>query len=69
MRDARLAIGGVSYRPVRAREAEQILVGEPLTEMVAEKASEAASSGFQPLSKNAYKVQIVKTLVKRAIMT
>ena len=68
VRDARLAIGGVSYRPVRAHEAEQILIGEPLTEKVAEKASEAAVSGFHPLSKNAYKVQIVKTLVKRAIL-
>ena len=69
VRDARLAIGGVSYRPVRAHEAEQILIGEPLTEKIAEKASEAAVSGFHPLSKNAYKVQIVKTLMKRAIMS
>jgi xanthine dehydrogenase YagS FAD-binding subunit len=69
VRDARLAMGGVSYRPVRAETAEQILIGEPVTEKVAEKASEAAVSEFHPLSKNAYKVQVVKTLVKRAIMT
>jgi xanthine dehydrogenase YagS FAD-binding subunit len=69
VKDARLALGGVSYSPVCAHEAEQILIGEPITEKVAEKASEAAVSGFHPLSKNAYKTQILKTLVKRAIVT
>jgi xanthine dehydrogenase YagS FAD-binding subunit len=68
VKDARLALGGVSYSPVRAHEAEQILIGEPITEKVAEKASEAAVSGFHPLSKNAYKTQILKTLVKRTLV-
>jgi len=69
VKDARLAMGGVSHSPLRAHAAEKILVGEKVTERLAEKASEAAVSNFHPLSKNAYKVQIMKTLVKRAIMT
>lgn len=66
--DVRLAMGGVSYRPLRAHAAEKYLMGKTLTEKLAEKASEVAVSEFQPLSKNAYKVQIVRTLLKRAIL-
>jgi len=68
VKDARIALGGISQKPLRALKAEQILLGERLTENVAKEASTAAVLGFKPLSMNAYKVQIVEALVRRAIM-
>lgn len=68
VRDARIALGGVSHKPLRALKAEQILLGERLTEKVAREASRAAVLGLKPLSMNAYKVQIVEVLVRRAVM-
>lgn len=68
VRDCRIALGGVSHKPLRALKAEQILLGERLTEKVAREASRAAVLGLKPLSMNAYKVQIVEVLVRRAVM-
>jgi xanthine dehydrogenase YagS FAD-binding subunit len=68
IRDGRIIVGGVSPMPHEAVAAEEILLGEPITETVAEKASEAAVKDAMPLSKNAYKVPLVKALVKRSIL-
>jgi xanthine dehydrogenase YagS FAD-binding subunit len=66
--DARIALGAVAPGPVRASEAEKMLVGRPLDEKAAAAAGEAALAGAKPLSMNAYKIEIAKTLVKRAIL-
>jgi xanthine dehydrogenase YagS FAD-binding subunit len=66
--DARIALGAVAAGPVRATKAEQILVGRPVDEKAAADAAEAALAGAKPLSMNAYKIEIAKTLVKRAIL-
>ena len=50
------------------RPAEEALAGKPLNEQTATLAGEAAVSDAKPMSGNAYKVQIAKTAVKRAIM-
>jgi xanthine dehydrogenase YagS FAD-binding subunit len=68
VREARIALGGLSHKPLRARKAEQILLGERLTEKSAREASRAAVLGLNRLSMNAYKVKIVEALVRRAIM-
>ncbi len=68
-RDARIALGAVAPRPVRAIEAEQKLKGKAINAKTAEAAAEAAVLDTIPLSKNAYKVEITKTLVKRAILS
>jgi len=65
---ARIALGGVASGPVRARDAENVLMGKRINEELAAEAAELALKGARPLSKNAYKLQIAKTLVKRAIM-
>jgi xanthine dehydrogenase YagS FAD-binding subunit len=65
--DAKIVLGGVSYKPLRALKAEQTLIGERLTENVVKEASTAAVLDFQPLSRNAYKVQVAQALVRRAI--
>jgi NADPH-dependent glutamate synthase beta subunit-like oxidoreductase len=67
--DARIALGAVAPDPVRARAAEKMIIGQPIDEHRAAQAAEQAVAGAQPLSKNAYKVEIAKTLVKRAILS
>ena len=65
---ARVVLGAVAPVPWRSRPAEEALVGKPLNEQTAALAGEAAVSDAKPMSGNAYKVQITKTAVKRAIM-
>jgi xanthine dehydrogenase YagS FAD-binding subunit len=65
---ARVVLGAVAPVPWRSRPAEEALVGKPLNEQTAAMAGEAAVSDAKPMSGNAYKVQITKTAVKRAIM-
>jgi xanthine dehydrogenase YagS FAD-binding subunit len=66
--DASITLGGVAPMPFRAEGAEKAITGMPVNESNAEAASEAAVINAMPLSRNAYKVEITKTLVKRAIM-
>lgn len=66
--DARIALGAVAAAPLRAKAAEEVIRGRPIDEMVAAEAAERALAGARPLSMNAYKVEIAKTLLRRAIM-
>ena len=68
IRSARVVLGAVAPVPWRSRPAEEALAGKPLNEQTAALAGEAAVSDAKPMSGNAYKVQIAKTAVKRAIM-
>ena len=68
IRSARVVLGAVAPVPWRSRPAEEALAGKPLNEQTAVLAGEAAVSDARPMSGNAYKVQIAKTAVKRAIM-
>jgi NADPH-dependent glutamate synthase beta subunit-like oxidoreductase/CO/xanthine dehydrogenase FAD-binding subunit len=66
--DARIALGAVAPEPVRAKAAEDVIIGRPIDERRAYEAAEQAVAGAMPLTQNAYKVEITKALVKRAIM-
>jgi xanthine dehydrogenase YagS FAD-binding subunit len=66
--DTRIVLGAVAPMPYRAKAAEELISGHTISEKLATKAAEKALEGAKPLSKNAYKIQIAKTLVKRAIM-
>jgi len=68
IRSARVVLGAVAPVPWRSQDAEQTLAGKPLNEQTAAEAGEAAVRAAKPMSGNAYKVQIAKTAVKRAIM-
>jgi len=68
-RDARIVLGAVAPVPVRATMAEQVIRGKAINAKTAEAASEAAITGALPLNMNAYKVEITKTLVKRAVLS
>ena len=67
-REARICLGGVAPVPWRAVEAEKLLAGRRIDGGVAAKAAEAALSGNEPLSGNAYKVRLAKTAVRRALL-
>lgn len=66
--DARIALGAVAPGPVRAKEAEEVIEGRPISEDRAVAAAEQAVADAKPLSMNAYKVEITKALIKRAIL-
>ncbi len=68
-RDARIVLGAVAPIPYRAKAAEDAIKGKPLNEETAAAAAEAAVQDAKPLSQNAYKIEITKTLVKRAILS
>jgi NADPH-dependent glutamate synthase beta subunit-like oxidoreductase len=67
-KDACIILGAVAPEPLRVRAAEDILRGRPIDEKAAIDAAQAAIAGAIPLAMNDYKVQIAKTLVKRAIL-
>jgi xanthine dehydrogenase YagS FAD-binding subunit len=66
--EARICMNGVYVNPYRAVKGEEAIVGKGITEETAEAAGEAAVSGAEPMSHNAYKVQIAKIMVKRTIL-
>jgi NADPH-dependent glutamate synthase beta subunit-like oxidoreductase len=68
-KDARIVLGAVAPRPIRATEAEQTIKGKAIDAKTAEVAAELAVTGAVPLNMNAYKVKITKTLIKRAILS
>jgi NADPH-dependent glutamate synthase beta subunit-like oxidoreductase len=65
---ARMALGAVAPTPLQMREVEQFLVGRKPDEETAEVAASIAVHGMQPLAGNAFKVAIVRALVKKAIL-
>jgi len=65
---ARIVLGAVAPVPVRARGAEEWLVGRRLDRAAAETAASLAVSAAVPLARNGYKRQIVRTLVLRSLM-
>jgi len=65
---ARVVMGAVAPVPWRSQAAEQVLAGKTITPEVAAAAAEAALRGAMPLSQNAYKIQVAKTAVERAIL-
>ncbi len=66
--DASFVFGGVAPVPVRMKQVEDYLKGQTITEKVAEAAGNLAVEGEIPLPENKYKVQIARTLVKRAVL-
>jgi xanthine dehydrogenase YagS FAD-binding subunit len=66
--DARVVLGAVAPIPWRSPEAEAVLEGQAVTDAIALKAAEAALATATPMTQNAYKVQVARTAVKRAIL-
>lgn len=67
VKDARIVLGGVAPIPWRVPEAEKYVTGKTLTNDVLQEAGKIALAGAEPLAKNAYKVPLTQTLVRRAL--
>ena len=67
--DARIVLGAVAPGPKRALDAESFLIGKAMDRETAQAAAQLAVSGAKPLGKNAYKIEIVKSLVEDAIVS
>ncbi len=68
VRAASIVMGWVAPTPRRARKSEQLLVGKNLDESVAREAAQAAVADATPLPKNAYKVPVLETVVRRTLL-
>jgi len=64
---ARVVLGQVAPTPWRAAASEKALAGRALSTAIIDKAAQAAVEGATPLSGNAYKVQLARVAVKRAL--
>ena len=62
------ALGGVAAVPLRREAAEAYLEGREPDAETAKAAAELALEGALPFEKNAYKVQVAKTLVERSVL-
>jgi xanthine dehydrogenase YagS FAD-binding subunit len=68
VRQVRIGLGGMAYRPWRAHGAEAVLTGKPLTEAAAEAAGRAAMEGAVGHGHNDYKLALGQQTVVRALM-
>ena len=68
VKSARVVMGQVAPVPWPSPEAAAALTGQALNEDVAWAAGKAAVAQATPLSKNAYKVQLARVAVKRALL-
>jgi xanthine dehydrogenase YagS FAD-binding subunit len=68
-KDVRIVLGAVAPTPVRAVDSEKLLKGKVASEKGIAAAAKAAVKDAKPMRMNAYKVEITKTLVKRALLS
>ncbi len=68
VRQARVVLGGVAHKPWRSREAEAALAGKPVSEESFRRAAEAALHEAKPLAHNAFKVELGKRAIVRALL-
>jgi xanthine dehydrogenase YagS FAD-binding subunit len=67
IRQARVVLGGVAHKPWRSQEAEAALAGKPASEESFRRAAEVALQDAKPLAHNAYKVELAKRAIVRAL--
>ena len=67
VREARIALGGVATVPWRAREAEQALSGQTMSDDRLTAAANAAFADAKPSTHNAFKIELGKRTLTRAL--
>ena len=65
--EARIVLGGVAPVPWRVEKAEAALVGKAMNQDLLAEVAKTALQGAEPLAKNAYKIPLTQTLVRRAL--
>lgn len=66
---ARIALGGVGTKPWRAYEAEKALVSKQPNQATFQAAADAAIQGAKPQKYNAFKVELAKRTIVKALFT
>jgi xanthine dehydrogenase YagS FAD-binding subunit len=67
IRNARVAFGGIGTKPWRSPQAERALIGKPANEGVFRAAADAALAAARPHKDNAFKVELAKRTLIRAL--
>jgi xanthine dehydrogenase YagS FAD-binding subunit len=67
IQSAGLALGGVAHKPWRSLEAEKFLVGTIASPDAFKKAADLAVAGAKPYEHNAFKVELTKQSIVRAL--
>jgi xanthine dehydrogenase YagS FAD-binding subunit len=65
--EARIVLGGVAPIPWRVTKAESALTGKTMSNQLLAEVAGIALQGAEPLAKNAYKIPLTQTLVRRAL--
>lgn len=68
VRDARVVLGSVAPLPFRSIAAENVLVGNTISDETAAQVGQAATAGASPLTHNGYKVPLLAELVRRTVL-
>ncbi|GAA2779475.1 FAD binding domain-containing protein [Crossiella cryophila] len=66
--EARVAVGGMGTRPWRLPAVERALAGRPATEATYAAAAATAVEGVRPLRHNAFKPELMKRTIVRALL-
>ena len=69
IKNSRLALGGVGTKPWRATAAENVLNGASANSQTYRSAAEAAMIGAKPHKYNAFKIELAKRTIVRALET
>lgn len=67
VKEARIALGGVAHKPLRATAVEQRLAGQRLTDATLRDAAALALRDAQPLEGNAFKVPLAQRAIVRCV--
>jgi xanthine dehydrogenase YagS FAD-binding subunit len=67
IKEARLALGGVAAKPWRAHAAEALLAGNSADQAAYLRAAEAALAEAKPSGDNAFKIELSKRIIVRAL--
>jgi len=67
IQNIRIAVNAVAARPLRLKVVEDAVRGKPRNSVTGEAAGKLAVQGAVPLQFNAYKIPLMRNLVKRAI--
>ena len=67
IKDARLAMGGVSHKPWRLTEAEKALIGKPANEETFRNAAQIAVQGAKGYKYNAFKLKLGPNTIVQAL--
>ncbi len=69
IKSAGLALGGVAHKPWHSPEADRALIGKPATAETFQQAATAALKGAKGYADNAFKIELAKTCIVRALTT